>query len=158
MPENDQQGSVQDAQEVNTPTPAQQDGTPDQPDAADDGKGNGNKEAAKYRRQLRDTEAERDALVETVSGLQRQLVAGNLPHGSKMNADALWTAGRKPGDFFDENGQLDSEKLNVAVREVHTELGVRFGPDVIHEQGGGSGLGLEEEPATLAKEVRKRRG
>ncbi|WP_458115155.1 hypothetical protein [Arthrobacter sp. D2-10] len=156
MPKNDQQGSAQDAQEVNTPTPAQQDVKPDQPEPAEDVKG-GNKEAAKYRRQLRDTEAERDALVETVAGLQRQLVAGNLPPGSKMNAEALWTAGRKPGDFF-ENGQLDAEKLKIAVKEVHTELGVRFGPDPIHESGGGSGLGLREKPATLADEVRKRRG
>ncbi|WP_043441842.1 hypothetical protein [Arthrobacter sp. L77] len=158
MTTNEQQEPQQDVPEVNTPTTPQQDGTPDQPDATGDGKGTGNKEAAKYRRQLRETETERDALVETVGGLQRQIVAGNLPHGSKMNADALWTAGRKPGDFFDEKGLLDTGKLTAAVRETHVALGVHFGPEPVTDSGKGTGTGLREERATLASEARKRQG
>ncbi|WP_394253302.1 hypothetical protein [Arthrobacter pityocampae] len=158
MTTNEQQESQQNTPEVNTPTTPQQDGTPDQPDATGDGKGTGNKEAAKYRRQLRETEAERDALVETVGGLQRQIVAGNLPHGATLSADALWTVGRKPGDFFDEKGLLDTEKLTVAVKETHATLGVRFGPAPVPSSGSGSGVGLSGERATLASEARKRQG
>jgi hypothetical protein len=152
MSKNDQQGTP----EVNTPTTPQQDGTPDQPDAAEDGKSKGNAEAARWRSKLRTAEAERDALAEAVETLQRQLIAGAMPHGSKLGPDALWLAGRKPGGLF-ENGQLDPDKLTAAVKEVHAELGVRFGPDPIPGQGGGSGAGLRDEPATLANEARKRR-
>lgn len=95
-------------------------------------------------------------MAETVAELRRQLVAGSLPSGSKMNADALWTAGHKPGEFFNETGLLDTDKLTAAVRETHEALGVRFGPDPVTDSGKGSGLGLKGEPATLASEARKR--
>lgn len=125
-------------------------------DAQEGAKGGGNKEAAKYRRQLRDTEAEKDDLAGQVEGLRRQLVQLNMPHGSKTNADALWATGRNAGDFFNDAGQLDAEKLTAAVRETHTALGLRYGPDVISESGTGNG-GMEPKRATWSDALKRRR-
>jgi hypothetical protein len=97
-------------------------------EATEEGKG-GNKagqEAAKYRKQLRDTEAERDALTGTVESLRRQIIAQNMPRANKMTAEALWTAGHQAGEFFTEAGDLDAAKLEASTRAVHERFGVPF--------------------------------
>jgi hypothetical protein len=158
MATTDQQGSEQDAPGVNTTTTTEQDGTPEQPEPMGDSKGTGNKEAAKYRRQLRDTETERDALAGTVAGLQRQLVASSLPPGTKLTMDALALSGLKPADFFNVDGVLDEQKLGAEVRGVHEKLGVPMPrPGFVPDSGTGRGGG-ESGRVTLAGEARKRQG
>ncbi|MFC3299792.1 hypothetical protein FJV46_15010 [Arthrobacter agilis] len=114
---------------------------PEPVEAPDDGKSKAGREAANYRRKLRETEAERDSLAASVDSLQRQLVAGNMPQGSTLTADALWSTGRAASEFFSEAGELDSAALTSAVRETHSTLGVHFGPDPVREQGQRSGGG-----------------
>lgn len=97
-------------------------------EATEEGKG-GNKagqEAAKYRKQLRETEAERDTLTGTVETLQRQLIAQNMPRANKMTAEALWTAGYQASEFFTETGEIDAAKLEASTRAVHERFGVPF--------------------------------
>jgi hypothetical protein len=154
-----------------TPAPgaaaeAQQDGQQAQQQGAEgaegaegtgDGKG-GNKagqEAAKYRKQLRDTEAERDALTGTVDSLRRQLIAQNMPHGSKLNADSLWTAGHNAADLFAADGAVDVGKLSEAVKDTHQKFGVRFGPDPIPGSGTGQGAASAGEGPSWSKALNK---
>lgn len=100
-------------------------------------------EAAKYRRQLRDTEAERDTLAGSVDTLRKQIVAGNMPKGSSAGAELLWTSGSNPADFFDEAGALDPDKLTVAVKDAHQRLGLHFGLSPVHGSGTGHYAGTD---------------
>lgn len=120
---------------------------PEVTEDADDGKG-GNKagqEAARYRKQLRETEAERDTLRGTVDKLQRGIIAQNMPHGSKLNADALWKSGHSPADLFTADGGIDADKLTQAVKDTHQQFGLRFGPDPVTASGTGSREGLGQD-------------
>ena len=139
-----QQGGSQPAQQ-----PAEGAEGTEGPDTDQDSEHGGSKpdnEAAKRRRQLRetegklrDTEAERDTLAGTVDALRKQIVASHMPHGAKLNADSLWTAGHNPADMFTAEGTIDAGKLTEAVRETHQKFGVRFGPDPIPGSGTGRG-------------------
>lgn len=124
---------------------------------AEDGKGNNKagQEAAKYRRQLRDTEAEKDSLVGSVEALRKQLIAHNMPHGSKLNADALWIAGQNPADLFTKEGVIDQSKLLDAVKETHKQVGLRFGPDPVPASGTGSGHGAGGDGPSWSKVMNK---
>lgn len=152
-----------DAQPVEMPPaapapPVQPPAAPAAPAEPQEGKG-GNAEAAKYRRQLRDTEAERDALSGTVETLRRQLVAGAMPEMSKLSADALWNTGRNAAEFFDEaTGQLDADGLASAVQETHEKLGLFMGADPIPGAGGGhSGSAVMRQQVSWADAIKQRK-
>lgn len=85
------------------------------------------REAAGYRRRLREAEAERDSLREQVHGLQRhevERVATTAATGFRPLVDAtdLW---RNPGVSLDrlvtENGRVDPEMVRAAVQIVGAE-------------------------------------
>lgn len=136
------------------PKPAEGGQAPTAPEATP---GGGNAEAAKYRRQLRDTETERDALSGTVEALRRQLVAGAMPPMSKLSADALWNTGRNAAEFFGEDGQLDANELAAAVQEAHQALGVHFGPDPVPGAGGGhSGSSVTRQEVSWADAIKRK--
>ena len=101
-------------------------------------------EAAKYRRQLRTVEAERDTLTGTVGSLRKQLIDQNLPHGSSINSEALWATGRTPEEFFTDTGAIDTAKLTTAIQDTHKTLGIHFGPDPITDSGTGTRGGTTE--------------
>ncbi|MDF3307867.1 hypothetical protein P3H15_22855 [Rhodococcus sp. T2V] len=111
----------QDGSEPNADTPA----TPNASEASespaersDDLAGkNGNAEAARYRRQLRDTEAERDALTAKVEAYQRaevERLAGELA----MPGDLFTLGGLTVSDLLDENGEVDPETVAAEVAEL----------------------------------------
>lgn len=121
---------------TDTPTPEQStpDGTEQQPD-------NGNAEAAKRRRQLRDAEAERDALRAQLTAQRRSLLewrAANLPGGAvdpKLLAaagldlddiDAFSIAGDDDTEIklIADTGVIDLEQFDVFAESVAKQFNV----------------------------------
>lgn len=111
---------------MTTPEPTAATEPTDQPDletAADidaeagDDRSKSNKEAAKYRRQLRDTETERDGLRDRVAGYERadvERIAGTkLQDGSD-----LWAAGVNIDDLRDDTGAVDPDKVTAACDQI----------------------------------------
>lgn len=82
--------------------------------------GKGGRREAKYRRQLRDTEAERDTLRSTVETLQRA-EAERL--SSLDKPAALWAAGTTLADVLDDDGTVDPEKVKAAADAAADALG-----------------------------------
>ena len=108
--------------ETNEPTePTEAAAAPEgqQPDSGDEG----NREAAKYRRRLRETEKERDALHATVEALQRAAVE-SVAQGTLSKPAGLWAAGVELADVLDEHGQPDPEKITAAARSAADSLGL----------------------------------
>lgn len=111
-----------------TPTtpvePVEPTGQPDDPQAvepADDptdapeGAETSSREAAKYRRQLRETEAARDALAARVTAFQtaeaQRLATGP---GRLLDADDLWRVTDLPG-LLGDDGEVDPAKVAASV-------------------------------------------
>ena len=82
----------------------------------------GNREAAKYRRQLRDTETNletaRAALTAARTELVRNAVTGQKVGGNTFNLEAFDDAGIDPDTLFMEDGKLNTE----AITETMTAL------------------------------------
>ncbi|MEX3644323.1 hypothetical protein [Mycolicibacterium porcinum] len=88
--------------------------------------GNGNKEAAKYRRKLRDTEAERDALQTRLEHVQRGEVERLVTDQLRDPAD-IWRDGAQIADLLDDNGNIDPAKVTTlagAVLQAHAHWGI----------------------------------
>lgn len=95
-----------------------------------------NREAAKWRRQLRETETERDSLRSRVEAMQRAEVE-RLAGDRLAKPESLWkTEGVALADLLGEDGQVDADKVAAA-----TELAA-------------STLGLQQLPAHQRPEVR----
>ena len=103
-------------------TNAEQQAPEDTQDAPEDGKAG--REAAKYRRQLRDTEAERDSLREQVQALQRAAVEQVAARQIAKPA-ALWTAGVELADVLGDDGAPDPAKIKAACAEASARLGLQ---------------------------------
>lgn len=104
-----------------TPTPepaaAEPDTVPapasdDTADSVDSGK-----EAAKYRRRLRETEAERDTLTERLTTLQRS-EAERLAATALTDGADLWREGTELADLLDDDGNIDPDKVTAAAASV----------------------------------------
>lgn len=99
----------------------------DDDDAEDDegaGAGDGpGREAAKYRRRLRDVEAERDALKATVESLQRAEV-DRLAAGADLRPAALWASGPELADLLGDDGTVDQGKVAAAIAAARETLGI----------------------------------
>lgn len=81
------------------------------------------KEAAKYRTQLRDVEAERDNLHAQVEAMQRTQIESVLK--DKLDKpSSFWLADHKPAEFYTEDGELDSDKLNTAADTAIETIGL----------------------------------
>jgi hypothetical protein len=81
------------------------------------------REAASYRRKLREAEAERDALRTRAEALERQEVERTVTDGVHALTEGrdLWTAGVTLDDLRNEEGALDPEKVNAARDRVLEE-------------------------------------
>lgn len=73
-----------------------------------------NSEAARWRRQLREVEAERDALTERVQGYQRRECEAAVSDLLDVPADLFDIGQIDVNDFYDDNGQLDADMLRLA--------------------------------------------
>lgn len=80
------------------------------------------REAAKYRRQLRDTEAERDGLQAQLKAAQAQIVNSQL---SEQELSLMALTGHDPSVFFTDDGALNEEALaetKAQWRKEHASL------------------------------------
>lgn len=91
-------------------------------DQDDDTGGKGNKEAARYRRRLRETEQERDTLKATVVALQRAEV-DRLATANGLKPAALWSSAEL-GDLLSDDGAVDAEKVSAAIAAAREQLGI----------------------------------
>ncbi|KUF06767.1 hypothetical protein [Leucobacter sp. G161] len=75
------------------------------------------REAAKYRRQLRDTETERDTLKNSLHAARTELLRAHLTAhaigGKQFNLDALQDAGIDTEEIFTNGGTLDPEAFET---------------------------------------------
>lgn len=77
----------------------------------------GSREAAKYRRQLRDAEAARDQLAERLAALQRGQAETFAREHLADGAD-LWRDGVDLTALLDDGGQVDPDKVREAARST----------------------------------------
>lgn len=93
---------------------------------------NPNREAAKYRRQLRDVEAERDTLSEQLAAARQEMLntaALNWRAGAgSIHPEALDQAGLTPEGFFDDAGKLDEAALDERMTELKQQYRHMFQP------------------------------
>lgn len=121
------------------------------PDAAEVDDTKAGREAARYRRQLRETETVRDALAARLATLQtaevERLATG--PDGLAMGAD-LWPA-TALADLLDDGGNVDASKVAAAVAArlvTHPHYAYRL---TVREQwalAGSADAGVRGNPAT----------
>ena len=105
--------------------------TPEPPAAPTEDLGEGNppgepeaaresREAANYRRRLRDVEAERDGLRERVDRLERaevERIAAEQPYWMIQPGD-LWAVGVELAELRGDDGTLDTRLVKAKVRDV----------------------------------------
>lgn len=83
------------------------------------------REAAKYRRRLRETEKERDALLETVAALRRAAIDTEVAGKHRIPTEGFWATGITVDQLLDDDGNIDTEKIATAARDATDRLGVR---------------------------------
>lgn len=102
----------------------QPDSSPEDTAAAEqDSDGNPGREAAKYRRKLRETETERDQLREVVDGMRRAEVE-RIAGATVQNPAGLWAAGIDVASLLDDAGQVDPAKVQAATQQAAETLGL----------------------------------
>ncbi|MEU2199678.1 hypothetical protein [Isoptericola sp. NPDC019482] len=85
--------------------------------------GKAGREAAKYRTQLRETEAERDTLRETVSALRREQAEAALDK-TLAKPDSFWLTGATVDDYIDDTGNLDRSRLVADAQSAVNKQGL----------------------------------
>jgi hypothetical protein len=114
---------TEDVQE--TPPQEAPDSPAEEPEDQGDPAAAARREAASYRRRLRDAEGERDRLAERVAGYQRRDVEALAEQGhghDRMAAGSdLWTGGVQLADVLDEAGAIDPERVQAQVAAVLSE-------------------------------------
>ncbi|MDT5076773.1 MAG: hypothetical protein QOJ80_1410 [Mycobacterium sp.] len=120
----------------------------------DDTTGN---EAAKYRKRLRATEAERDTLVGRLESLQRSEIE-RLAAGHLVDAADFWRDGATVADVLGEDGNVDPAKVTAvagAVLQNHSHWGA-FKKVAIPPRGlqSGSSAAPQRRAASWADEIR----
>lgn len=93
-----------------------------QPDETLEGKAG--REAAKYRRQLRDAEGERDTLRGQLDQARAQIITAAMGKGRGVTVEALTAAGHDVADLFDADGHLDRDALDTAVTATAAKFGI----------------------------------
>lgn len=78
-------------------------------------KDGGNGEAARYRRRLRDTETERDALANRVERLQRAEIERHAADRLSVVGDLFAVGGVQIADLLTEDGDVDRGLVDTAV-------------------------------------------
>lgn len=92
--------------------------TPEAPEKPTEGN-----EAAKYRRRLREAEAERDALTMQLDALRRAEVE-RLATVELDTPAGLWANGTELADLLADDGTVDPDKVDAAVRAAVDTLGL----------------------------------
>jgi hypothetical protein len=118
--------------EATEPEPTAPEATPPESEPTD----KPSREAAKYRTQLREAEAQRDSLAERVTAMQRAEVE-RLAASKLAKPQGVWTNGAQLADLLDDEGAVDPLKVGEAVAAAVDANGLeqrRSGP-IIPGQG-----------------------
>lgn len=110
---------VDDATTNTEPANSSPSGTDAEPD---DGKPS-NREAARYRARLRDTEQQLAGATAVAEAAQRQLVE-HLATGHKIKPEALWASGARLVDLLGDDGGIDPDKVKQACDVAVESLGL----------------------------------
>lgn len=86
-----------------------------------------NRREARYRRQLRDTEAERDQLAQQLEALRRDS-AEAIARRTIAEPAGLWAAGVTVEALLAEDGTVDADKVTAAAEDARTRLGLAAAP------------------------------
>lgn len=127
------------------------------PETTDKGQVKAGREAAKYRKQLRAVEAERDTLLSTIESLQRGIIESEL--AGKMEVPrSFWLGESKPADFFNEDGSLDQLAVKNEATRVTKEFGLRSSYSSRFHGSGGNGVRHSEgtRAATWQQAIQQR--
>ena len=81
------------------------------------------KEAAKYRRQVREVEAQRDELREQVTTLQRA-AAEDAATRAGLKPAALWASGTTIEQLIGDDGTISPDAINEAITAARAALGI----------------------------------
>lgn len=103
-------------------TPESTEATPEPTEAAPGDKAA--REAAKYRRRLREVEAERDRLAEQVEALQRAEIERLSYAEHRVKGAAIWAGGYTVSDLIGEDGRPDESKVAAAAADVAERFGI----------------------------------
>lgn len=125
-------------QQTPDPTPAEE--TPEEPQHK-----RPEHEAAKYRRQLRETEAERDALAARLATWEREIVQAAAASYLER-PETLWTLGYTLESVRNDEGDIDPERVRAVCAEAQEKYGLRGAP--VAQPGGLS------DPGALSEEIR----
>lgn len=85
---------------------------------------NPNREAAKYRKQLRETEVERDQLLSTVEALQRSIIETHISTTFEVEPAGVFASGVELSAFLTEDGVIDPDKTRDVVNDAIRSLGL----------------------------------
>lgn len=96
----------------------------------------GNREAAKYRTQLRESETAREDLAARVEKMQRA-EAERLAGTTIEKPSGLWATGTTLEDLLDDDGEVDPDKVTAAATAASEQLGLTKPPrgPIIPSQG-----------------------
>lgn len=115
------------AEDTLSPEDDQDDGS-DAEDQDDDEAGDGpGREAARYRRRLREAETERNQLAERVEALQRAEVE-RLAGVDGLRPAALWASGAELAELLGDDGTVDATKVSGAIGAARAQLGIPAPP------------------------------
>lgn len=82
------------------------------------------REAAKYRRRLREVEAERDRLAAQVEDLLRAEIERLSYAEHRVKGAAIWAGGYKVSDLISDDGRPDESKVAAAAKDVAERFGI----------------------------------
>ena len=120
------------ATEATEPTEATADATDNTPDESEATEGEpGGREAARYRRRLREAEAERDSLTGRLEALQRAEVE-RVAAASLKVPSALWAAGVALTDVLTDTGDVDVDKVRTVAQDAASRLGLETPPSGLY--------------------------
>ena len=115
---------ITETQEVETPSSD----TEEPVDNSEDAEGGKlHREAAKYRTQLRETEA----ALETMTGQRNQLAAQVIENNlGNLKPAVFWKLAGDVTDYIKDDGTLDLEKVKTTAERIADDLGINTGPTI----------------------------
>lgn len=85
------------------------------------------REAAKYRTQLRETEAS----LENITGQRNQLAAQVIEHQlGNLKPNVFWKLAGEVTDYINDDGTVNLEKVTETAKTIGDDLGINTGPTI----------------------------
>lgn len=97
---------------------------PESPENPEEDEHQPGREAAKYRRQLREVETHRDALAAQLDALRRAEV-GRLAAAASVKPEAIWAAGHELNALLADDGTVSADLVAAAIAATREAFGIR---------------------------------